>query len=972
MQKKYFNFQPKGMNTNMSPKFQSNEYATYMKNIRITKDDNGVLSLQFEKGNVISKLGNITGTVIGTCVLNKYLVLFTHYRGILGGGYVTTDTIYRISIENDELTKTTVFSGDLGFDTSYPIETLGVYENENIQKVYFVDGLHQARVINIMSDYTTKYSGSLANYKNSSLDFVATLQLKETLSVTKILGTGEFPQGTIQYVFSYYDKHGRQSNLFKQSALQYLSYDTGVSPEEKVNCSFKIKITNLDKQFDYLRIYSIIRTSQDAIPTCKRVVDLEIKNNSNEIIYIDNGTTGDIIDNTELLYLGGNTICPNTFEQKDNTLFIGNYTIQNNDISDTDAVKIRNLLYNKVKFVESVLHISWTNQGYFNYEGQLNNSDVAGFKYLEWYGVAVQFQNKNGRFSTPIYLGSVRNYYPTTVFGNVNRAVLNINITTADINNAIPNFTNTWVKARVLIVNPTNNLRTILGQGIISSTVFNYKDRYDNAPFAMSSWRMVPLGNHLNPLIGNASSLGEIQNISNTHSPILSETGNTNIDVLISYRIKNSLYEILVVNIKEDKLIYNTSQNTIKEAKDALKQWNNSVNITKIPDTDWTEKGTITKQTITFKDINSILTFYSENFAYDESIVTFNSPDIDNFTNNVNTNNKLRIIGVLQVDEVDGKFSNYLIQGTDLNDPSKGKVTNKGIIDFKSNLLWRDMDSSWDNLSDYDYNKNWLFATYLWHRETSYSDNGIEKKNSDGSSRKVWSKPLKKIIANVRICSYASIHEYNSPVATNIENQFHYYELPIGDIKIITTNNDSIYKLDSNMDNLYTDSISYSADVNKLFPTTNSYNIFGNKTSSSILNISNITYNKVIVNDKEVTSQDPIRIKYKETPHAIISFGRDSDFKTIKLPRLCKSHTSDVDNGTVASVFWKESGVLYTNDYLWSKYMREYPSFTENKFTLYDTDINKGYFYLADLCVQKPDVSPYESYNGNEDIISQY
>ena len=54
MQKKYFNFQPKGMNTNMSPKFQSNEYATYMNNIRITKDDNGILSLKFEKGiNII-------------------------------------------------------------------------------------------------------------------------------------------------------------------------------------------------------------------------------------------------------------------------------------------------------------------------------------------------------------------------------------------------------------------------------------------------------------------------------------------------------------------------------------------------------------------------------------------------------------------------------------------------------------------------------------------------------------------------------------------------------------------------------------------------------------------------------------------------------------------------------------------------------------------------------------------------------
>ena len=174
------------------------------------------------------------------------------------------------------------------------------------------------------------------------------------------------------------------------------------------------------------------------------------------------------------------------------------------------------------------------------------------------------------------------------------------------------------------------------------------------------------------------------------------------------------------------------------------------------------------------------------------------------------------------------------------------------------------------------------------------------------------------------------------------------------------------------MDNTYTDSISYSADVNKLFPTTNSYNIFGNKTSSSILNTPNVTYNKVIVDNKEVTSQDPIRVKYKETPHAVISFGIDSDFKTIKLPRLCKSHTSDVDDGNIAPVFWKESGVLYTNDYLWSEYMREHSSFTEDKFTLYNTDINRGYFYLADLCVQNPDVSPYEAYNSNEDIISQY
>lgn len=279
MQKKYFNFQPKGMNTNMSFKFQSNEYATYMKNIRLTEDNNGVLSLQFEKGNKILNTG-ISGCVIGTCVLNKYLVLFTqkteaHRRP--DGSIVSynIDSIYRLEIVDNELITTQLFEGSLNFDTKYPIETLGVYENENIQKVYFIDGKNQARVINILEDYTAKYE-DIIEYKATAFDFVPELQLNESISIKKIIGTGEFPQGTIQYVFSYYNKNGRQSNLFTQSDLQYLAYNKGVSPEEKVNCSFKIYIDNVDRQFDYLRIYSIIRTSQDATPTVKRVVDLSI------------------------------------------------------------------------------------------------------------------------------------------------------------------------------------------------------------------------------------------------------------------------------------------------------------------------------------------------------------------------------------------------------------------------------------------------------------------------------------------------------------------------------------------------------------------------------------------------------------------------------------------------------------------------------------------------------------------------
>lgn len=1326
MQKKYFNFQPKGMNTNMSFKFQSNEYATYMKNIRLTEDDNGILSLQFEKGNKILNTG-ISGCVIGTCVLSKYLVLFTqkteaHRRP--DGSIVSynIDSIYRLEIVDNELITAQLFEGSLNFDTKYPIETLGVYENENIQKVYFIDGKNQARVINILEDYTAKYE-DIIEYKATAFDFVPELQLNESISIKKIIGTGEFPQGTIQYVFSYYNKNGRQSNLFTQSDLQYLAYNKGVSPEEKVNCSFKIYIDNVDRQFDYLRIYSIIRTSQDATPTVKRVVDLSIsdtnknktslskvstlntgsnlddfgktmevtniakfeqidnynnglyvqgaacygkylfqayiggklidiidletnqkqalltinidvntqayhgnvlsfgkdiapgsnfpylyyscENNSkpqilvikitssnadsnqwtgelvqtiylpesnggnsqngstdisttfkhyyqngcidaennciwvsgytmesfnsnigaydnNKLIYrkyelpsvsekkvyfsynnvldsfilpfkkgtqgmvirnnklyqcfgydkgdvydefldcinlstkqifhsyqfpktqlaglgeelespyiyknnlylsatvnswryytlwsisfngggaiivppeppipeeeadisfIDNGSIGDIIDPTELLYLGGNTICPNTFEQKDGTLFIGNYTINNNDISEETAIKIRNLLGNKLGFKYRATSISYKGKNdYYNYEGQLGESDVAGFKYMEWYGVAIQFQNKNGRFSSPIYLGSTRNYFPPSIVDynlseevGVNRGELNLDIDITELVKIID--TNIWVKARLLIVNPTNSLKTVLCQGIISSTVFNYRDRYNNAPFTMSSWRMNSLGKHLNSLFANSISWGEIQNIEFSKSPIIiGESSTTKINIKCTIYL--GYYRTIVIS-EDNRVLYDKTSPTTIKAKENLKKWNSNIDITKISDDSWKNNATILQE-IKINDVDTIVNDFGECFAYDESLVTFNSPDIENQYNNINKNAKLRIIGILKSNPL---FSNYLIQGSDLNDPSKGNVPTKNIKNFTSALLWRDMDSSWDNLGDYDANKDWLFATYLWHRETSYSDNGIEKKNSDGNSRKVWSKPVKKIISNTRECTTSYLRDSLSYIDDIEEiNKFNYYELPIDDIKVITTNNDAIYKLNSNMGNSYTETLSYTSDTNKLFPTNNEYPIYGQQyyayNEDSISDY--ITYNTIIVDGKAVTSKDPVRIKYRETPHAIISFGSKNN-STVKLPRMSINHKSEIDrvgeDAVTRRLFWNTKNNSYTKDFIWTKYINEYTNYMNptdigNNYFFYNANPSiNDYYYLADLCVQDPDTSPYELSNGNKDIISQY
>ena len=169
-----------------------------------------------------------------------------------------------------------MYSGDLNFSVNHPIETLPVYENENAIKVYWVDGINQPRVINIARFYDDK--DALRNGTNTQFDFVSTMQLNESCSVTKnSLASGTFSPGTIQYVCTYYNKYGQESNIFYTSSLYYISYsDRAGSPEDRVSNAFNIHLENLDSNFEYVRIYSIHRTSLDATPTVRRVVDLSI------------------------------------------------------------------------------------------------------------------------------------------------------------------------------------------------------------------------------------------------------------------------------------------------------------------------------------------------------------------------------------------------------------------------------------------------------------------------------------------------------------------------------------------------------------------------------------------------------------------------------------------------------------------------------------------------------------------------
>ena len=254
----------KGMNRDMSISKANTEFSFENMNIRITaRDSNTLLTLTNEKGNKEIILNTpITGVLLGYCVLNNTVTLFT--KG-------TTDNIYKVTYNNNSFTSILLYSGDLNFDTKYPIESIGVYENENIQKVYWTDSLNQPRFINIASTEEDRL-----NWTNTSFDFINELKNKEEVTITKnSLANGTFDPGVIQYAFTYFNKYGQESNIFYTSPLFYTSYtDRGGSPEDKVGNSFNINIKYTDNSFDYIRVYSIIRTSIDATPSVRRVVDL--------------------------------------------------------------------------------------------------------------------------------------------------------------------------------------------------------------------------------------------------------------------------------------------------------------------------------------------------------------------------------------------------------------------------------------------------------------------------------------------------------------------------------------------------------------------------------------------------------------------------------------------------------------------------------------------------------------------------
>ena len=494
----------KGMQRDYSMDKSSQEFAYENKNIRITTTgDNTFLSVTNEKSttpvNIEYPAAGIKGTILGSVVIGDYLIVFSK---------ADFDYIYRFNIVGNKTNFESVilYEGNLNLLNDAPIECIASYEADDIQKVYWVDGINQPRVINVISD---KYP------KEETFDFVPKVSDNIDVIIEKQHnGAGVFPSGIIQYYVTFYKKFGPETNSIYQSPLYYISpSNRGGQADEIQSCSFKLTLTPKNNNFDYIRVYSLIRSSYNAEPTVSIVGDVNISsaNNLNQFVIIDTNINNIPVASTDIMFLGGNTIVASTIEQKDNTLFLGNISTKKEDVV-SEIKKVSNK--GNLKFCIKRSFIESSGNQYYPYTPEMDSSSInkTTFKYLEWYRFGLQVQLPTGEWSSTIYLQDLQNtIMPNSIVENVpmyppietmildedsdepttkpEQYLTGIQFTISpELSTELSNLSITnW---RLVVAEHNNNTRTVKAQGLVLPTIFNLEQRSKGTCYASPIWTL--------------------------------------------------------------------------------------------------------------------------------------------------------------------------------------------------------------------------------------------------------------------------------------------------------------------------------------------------------------------------------------------------------------------------------------------------------------------------------------------------
>ena len=489
----------KGMQRDYSMDKASQEFAYENRNIRITTTGNeSFLSVTNERSTEKIALDKVLPNniiILGNATINDILILFCKGENL--------DYIYKVVIDNLQGKLILLYEGNLSFSIDNPIECITSYEGDEVLKVYWVDGVNQPRFINIFPDTTYP--------SNSTFDFSPICIENTNVTIEKEYnGIGNFKSGIIQYFVTYYKKFGAETNVVFQSPLYYISpKNRGGEVNEDQTCNFKITIIPETDKFDFVRVYSLVRTSLNT-PQVFLVGDTKLQGVKVPVSIIDTNN-GIPMEDTELLFLGGNTIIAHTIEQKDNTLFLGNIESTYKSINSDTSIEIKN----EVKDISNieigfgtkiVKNNDSSNNEYYSYSPNmdLSSEESTTFKYGEYYRFGIQFQLNTLEWTPTYYIGdfqnniSLNNVDDTSVV-TYNPYIDKDYIDTKSATMVYAKLSKKFIESlksrgfiswRLMVVPHTSGSRTIKAQGLVIPTLFNLKQRYKNQCYGSPIWTL--------------------------------------------------------------------------------------------------------------------------------------------------------------------------------------------------------------------------------------------------------------------------------------------------------------------------------------------------------------------------------------------------------------------------------------------------------------------------------------------------
>jgi hypothetical protein len=456
---------------------------------------------------------------------------------ILGGGYLnenlyiisTDDTadghllIWEINYDEDFVATTTLKFLGLAANMSTASlvnKFIGIYENSNVQKLYWIDGgRNQMRVLNLAADDTFNIHVKTLN-ATPEWDYVSP-------TITDSLGSGgewSGGAGMVQYGYKLFNKYGSSTKMSPLSFTAPITKDYhGVPSGESGNCTLDVTISSVDNAFEYIQVYRFFHDDSTAYNTqCHLIYEAEI--DFTDLTFKDIGDSLNISligDITNLLTTPSGPHFPRTMEFKDNRIFIGNLGNTFTDVDYDTRAYMRNSSGNAYltdvdgnvessPYHDAINPYTYTNPGDANYNTYRRQSDGstygaegtnvvinegfesieprdyfkyshnyqnAGYQRNEVYRYGIQFFDK---FGTALFVNWVIDYRMNRLWGSTiySSGMLDLKFPEFTLKNLNTLDSNIY-SFRIVRVETTPEDRMIKSQGLLNSSIFSYSGRSD-------------------------------------------------------------------------------------------------------------------------------------------------------------------------------------------------------------------------------------------------------------------------------------------------------------------------------------------------------------------------------------------------------------------------------------------------------------------------------------------------------------